>query len=339
MIDQAIKMMIIKGSLIVLFVVAVIVILKNLKTYSYEKKFASYSLLSDKDAEVTLYEYIHDLIFKLIYAISGIIGVSQVIKKHSTKYDNDVKIDSHIRDGLDYISIKVLVGITASILVMSSFLFRYLNFDIMKVLIAFVIGYLLPNIFITISRNKRKKKIQDDLLKAVMIMNNSFKSGRNIMQAINTVEEELDGPIADEFKKIALDISYGLSIDTVFNRFYNRVGLEDAKYIASSLTLLNKTGGNIIKVFSMIEKSFYDRKKLQNELRSLTASSIFVFRVLVALPIFFAIVISILNKDYFKPLFSSMFGIFIFIIIVSIYVLYILVIKKVLEVRTWKESS
>ena len=80
-------------------------------------------------------------------------------------------------------------------------------------------------------RSRRKKKIQDDLLKAVVIMNNSFKSGRNIMQAINTVEEELDGPIADEFKKISLDISYGLSIDTVFNRFYNRVGLEDAKYI------------------------------------------------------------------------------------------------------------
>ena len=85
------------------------------------------------------------------------------------------------------------------------------------------------------------------------------------MQAIETVKNELEGPIALEFQKISLDISYGLSLDTVFNRFYNRVQVEDAKYIASSLTLLNKTGGNIVKVFSMIEKSFFDKKKLGNK--------------------------------------------------------------------------
>ena len=334
MIDHAIRMAIVQVLVVISALIMVYVIFKNLKSYSYEKKFASYSLLSDKDEEVTLYEHIHNLIFGLIYSISKVISKSIIIKKHSTKYDNDAKVDSRIRDGLDYISIKILTGLSASILVMTSFLFRYLKFDVFKVLLAFVVGYLIPNIFILSSRSKRKKKVQDDLLKAVMIMNNSFKSGRNIMQAINTVVEELDGPIADEFKKISLDISYGLSIDTVFNRFYNRVGLEDAKYIASSLTLLNKTGGNIIKVFSMIEQSFYEKKKLQNELKSLTASSVFVFRVLVLLPIIFVTLITILNKDYFKPLFSSIFGVFIFMIILALYVLYILVIKKVLEVRT-----
>ena len=334
MINQAIRMIVIQVAVVVFFLIILYVIFKNLKTYNYEKKFASYSLLSDKDAEVTLIEYIHDIVFKLVYKISNILKISKAITKHSKKYDDDVKLDSHIRNGLDYISIKILIGLSCSILVIISFILRYLEFDLFKVLLAFIVGYLLPNIFISITRSKKKKKVGDDLLKAVMIMNNSFKSGRNIMQAINTVVEELDGPISDEFKKISLDISYGLSIDTVFNRFYNRVGLEDAKYIASSLTLLNKTGGNIIKVFSMIEKSFFDKKKLINELRSLTASSVFVFRVLVFLPIFFTIVITVLNKDYFKPLFSSMFGIFILLIIISIYALYILVIKKVLEVRT-----
>ena len=164
-------------------------------------------------------------------------------------------------------------------------------------------------------------------------MNNSFKSGRNIMQAIETVKMELDGPIADEFKKISLDISYGLSLDTVFNRFYNRIQTEDAKYIASSLTLLNKTGGNIVKVFSMIEQSFFDKKKLRSELDSLTSSSVFVFRLLVAMPIVFVLLINVLNKDYFKPLFSSAFGIFVLLAILSLYILYIVVIRKVLKVE------
>ena len=166
-------------------------------------------------------------------------------------------------------------------------------------------------------------------------MNNSFKSGRNIMQAIETVKDELSGPIAEEFKKISLDISYGLSLDVVFNRFYNRVKIEDAKYIASSLTLLNKTGGNIVKVFSMIEQSFFEKKKLNDELDSLTASSRFMFKTLVALPIVFVVLISILNKDYFKPLITSALGFAILFIIVLIYIAYIIVIKKVLKVNAW----
>ena len=80
-------------------------------------------------------------------------------------------------------------------------------------------------------------------------MNNSFKAGSNVTKAVETVIDELDGPIKDEFRKIYIDINYGLSLDVVFNRFYERVKLEDAQYLTSSLSLLNKTGGNIVKVF------------------------------------------------------------------------------------------
>ena len=153
------------------------------------------------------------------------------------------------------------------------------------------------------------------------------------MQAIATVKKELDGPIADEFKKIHLDITYGLSLEVVFNRFYERVKLEEAKYIASALTLLNKTGGNIVRVFSSIEKSIFDKKKLNNELQSLTATSIFVFRILVALPFVFSLIIFILNPTYFTPLFTTGLGILLFLLILLLFILFVLTIKKVLKVK------
>ena len=76
-----------------------------------------------------------------------------------------------------------------------------------------------------------------------------------------------------------MDIDYGLSLEVVFDRFYNRVKLEDIKYITSSLSLINKTGGNIVRVFGSIEKNFYDKKKIKDEMNSLTSSSIFIWRL------------------------------------------------------------
>ncbi len=44
-----------------------------------------------------------------------------------------------------------------------------------------------------------------------------------------------------------LELSFGLSVDVVFGRFAKRVELEEVSYLTASLSILNKTGGNIIK--------------------------------------------------------------------------------------------
>ena len=78
-------------------------------------------------------------------------------------------------------------------------------------------------------------------------MNNSFKSGRSITQSIDTVAEELEGPMGEEFHIMSLELLYGLEIDVVFERFAKRIDMEEASYLTASLTILNKTGGDIIK--------------------------------------------------------------------------------------------
>ena len=334
MLGEAAKVILIQFIIIAIFLIMIYILIKNLKSYEYEKKFSEFSLLSNKDADISFFDRMYTYFWQFVYKISKILRHSKVIEKHSKKFEKDIKLDTkNITNTLDYISIKIIVGVLFVMAFIVTTFLQYIKFDFMKLMIIFLVGYLVPNIVISYKKKIKKKKIEEDLLKAIIIMNNSFKSGRNIMQAIETVKTELDGPIADEFKKISLDISYGLSLDTVFNRFYNRLKTEDAKYIASSLTLLNKTGGNIVKVFSMIEQSFFDKKKLQNELESLTASSVFVFRVLIALPVVFTLLINVLNRDYFKPLFSSPVGLVVLFIIISLYILYIIIIRKALKVE------
>ena len=164
-------------------------------------------------------------------------------------------------------------------------------------------------------------------------MNNAFKSGRSIIQAIDLVSSELDGPISKEFKKIGMELSFGLDIELAFNRFADRIKLNEAVYLTSSLSVLNKTGGNIIKVFDSIEKTLYSRKKLQVELKSLTASSRLIMYVLMAVPIAFAAFMSIINKNYFAPMFNSPLGIAMLFIMIILYITYIIVVKRAMRVR------
>ena len=180
-----------------------------------------------------------------------------------------------------------------------------------------------------------EKDMENDLLKAIIIMNNAFKSGRSIMQAIELVGNELNTPIGKEFKKMFIDLTYGLELETVFDRFYKRVNVEEIKYMTSTLVIINKTGGNIVKIFSSIEQEFYERRRLKQELESQTSLSKLIFIILIIMPIVVFLSIFILNKDYFNIFLTNNIGKILLLIILSLYLLYIIIIRKITNMKVW----
>ena len=135
--------------------------------------------------------------------------------------------------------------------------------SIYELIINYFIGYYLLDIYLFFDYKRQIRLIENELLRAIIIMNNAFKAGKSTLQAVEIASLELPEPICDEFKKMYLDMKYGLSVDTVFERFAKRVNLEEAVYLSSSLTILNKTGGNIVEVFSSIERTLFDKKKIK----------------------------------------------------------------------------
>ena len=164
-------------------------------------------------------------------------------------------------------------------------------------------------------------------------MNNAFKSGYSITQALNFVSKDLTGPISDEFKKISNDLNYGLELKDVFDRFYKRVKLDDIKYITSSLSLLNLTGGNLVGVFNNIEKSFTNKKRINDELNAMTSSSKLVFYILLVMPIVIISILLLLSPTYFSPMVKNPLGILLCFIALILYIIYVVIIRKILKVE------
>lgn len=311
-----------------------IVIVSELHSAKLLKRFEDFTLKYTNEHEISFFDTFAMYLKRQIKKLAKTLKKSKVCSDYAKRFEKYIEYEEkNQKESIDYVAIKLLVGFVFLFLNLFTMLLKLNKLNPITCLITFLLGFFIPDILLSIQFKKKRKEIENDLLKAIIIMNNSFKSGKNIMQAISTVKNELEGPIADEFKKIYLDITYGLSLEVVFERFYDRVKLSDAKYIASSLTLLNKTGGNIVHVFATIEKSFFNKKRMQDELNSLTASSQFVFRVLTILPILFTLVILLLNPTYFLPLFQSALGLFLSILILCLYIFYIITIKKVMKVK------
>ncbi|MDD3241504.1 MAG: type II secretion system F family protein [Bacilli bacterium] len=206
------------------------------------------------------------------------------------------------------------------------------NSNLLYLIVFLIIGYKYLDIYNYFHIKKVNKEIAISLEQAIAILNNAFKSGKNITEAVLDVCNQLDGHIKEEFNKIYKDISFGLGIEEAFIRFSKRINIKEVKYISTSICILNKTGGNYANIFNIIEENYMNNMKIESEKKALIASSIFLSRLLILMPILIIVLISLINYSYFSILFTNIIGLFIIFIILLLYILYIFIINKIMKV-------
>lgn len=322
--------------LILIFIIVVVWFLSEIKVNKLNNRLNKYSISKTHNRH-SLFDIIVNVFNTFRKTVSKIFYKSSYLKGYSKKYEKyiDKKKKNSIQDPMDYVSIKFCFSLLFLLLLLVSTVIQNGRITFDKIIIGFTLGFFSFDIFLLGKKKIVEVEIKNDLLKAITIMNNCFKSGRSILQTIEIVSHELDGPLKKEFVHMYEDLSYGLELEVVFRRFNERVNLKEIKYITTSLTILNKTGGNIVDVFSSIEKTVFSNKKLDDELRNLSASSKALYRLLCIIPFVFTIVIYVLDPTYFMPLFTSTLGIIIMILIIVIYVLYVILIKRIIKIKEY----
>lgn len=318
---------------VVLFCI-VIFILRWFSTNRKVKRIGYYSLEPLRDNSLSITDKIIDKYINFVKRMRKYISKSEFLKKSSKKYEKYIKYTYKDKiKAIDFITNKIIISFVFIILTVISQVFTLRILGVFDYVINFLLGYFLLDIYLYFNQKKQNKLISNELLRAIIIMNNAFKSGKSILQAIEIASEELPEPIKDEFKKMYLDMKYGLSVDTVFDRFAKRVDLEEAVYVSSSLKILNNTGGNIVDVFSSIERTLFDKKKLNEELKNISSSPNMIVRILLFVPIVFVLIIYILDPTYFNPLFNSTLGYIIIGIIAIMFIIYAILLKRILKIE------
>ncbi len=292
-----------------------------------EKRIRRYSVMSSQD-DISFMDRLEQRYRKFLSKFSS----NDNIKRRSLGYKKYITLGEQ-ENPVFFLLHKLVLGFCFTILVIISSLLSGNFVSFFGIIISFVVGYYLYDVYLYFSSRAKKRKIKNDMLRAVILMNNSFKAGKSILQSVYIASEKLPKPIGLEFRRIYQDMSYGLSADVAFSRFSKRVNLEEANYVASSLIILNKTGGNIVSVFNTIEKTLFDRKKLENDLKTSAAASNFVVKFLMIIPFVFAFIIYIVSPTYFEPLFSSPLGYFVLFLMFLMFVIFIYLLNKIMKVK------
>ena len=316
----------------VLFII-IIFLLRNIIANRKASRIQYYSLKPIKNEEISFSERIVNSYLSFVKKFRKLIKKSNYFVMRSKKYEKYIKYKDRDRiQNVDFITNKFIISIIFILFTIVSQIFTTKSFSLFGYIINYFIGYYLLDFLLFLNYKRKTRNIENDLLRAIIIMNNCFKAGKSTLQALKVASDELPYPLGDEFKKMYLDMKYGLSVDAVFDRFAKRLDLDEAIYLSSSLTILNKTGGNIVEVFSSIERTLFDKKKLKEEMKNISAAPKIVVIILSIIPIIFVFIVYLLNPMYFNPLFNSVLGYIIISIIIIMFIIYLILLLKTLKV-------
>jgi Flp pilus assembly protein TadB len=318
--------------IVIIIVVIIDLILKLNKAIKVERRLARYSIDSIDSDDNSLGDLIKIKYNRFIRRTRKKFKNNNIFNNKAEKYNKYIMTGDKT-EVIDFIITKLILGICFVFLVTISGIIQGKLIDFLEMIISFIIGYYIYDIYLIIYNKRRTKKIKNDMLRSVIIMNNAFKVGKSTLQAVEIASNSLPKPISIEFKKIYQDLSFGISSDIAFSRFSRRVNLEEARYISSSLTILNKTGGNIVAVFSSIERTLFEKKKLEEDLKNSTSASNLIVKVLMIIPLIFTLIIYVLSPNYFDPLFSSTLGYMLLVIIAIMFIIYIYLLNKIMKVK------
>lgn len=286
------------------------------------KRLTDFSLRGSKESSEK------SIIFRIIYSFSDFLKSLVIFNQYGKTYDKYIYEESRLRKGIDYISIKILLGI--------SFVFSYLfisflyrdSISSLLILLVFIIGFLLPDFYCLFIRRKKVKILNKNMLSAIIIMNNSFKANSSTEKAINDVISRTDGLLSIEFKKVLNDLKIGMNVSEAFLRMYRRVRISSILYISRVLSLVNKCGISIVEAFDLIESKLINEEKFNNQINVLNSTNKISLLIFSILPVIFILCIIFYNKEYIM-LFTTYLGTFVLAIILILYVFYLMLLRMI----------
>ena len=326
------KIIIILIQIILVFVIIGVItfFIRLNDTIRLEKRISKYSIKGKKTKfDKSYYDIVFDEYKRIVKKQRK--KINKLFPNLVRRYDKYV-IDGEIR-AVDYVTHKLVISFLFVILTIVAMVIQGSFVTSFQFIGSILLGFYILDIILFISSKFKKKKVENDMLRAIMIMNSAFKSGKSTIQAVEIASQKLSKPISLEFKRMHQEMKYGLSVDVVFDRFAKRMKLEEAEYLSSSLTILNRTGGNIVAVFNSIEKTLFDKKKLNEELKNSTAVSNLLVKILLFVPIFIVLVIYILNPNYFDPFFESTVGYVLLFVVLLLFIIYAYLLQKIVKVE------
>jgi tight adherence protein B len=139
-------------------------------------------------------------------------------------------------------------------------------------------------------------------------MSGALRAGQALASTVEIVAEEADDPLGSEFRRTAVEQSFGLPFRDAMLSLRSRVPVADLQFLVTAILVQKETGGNLAQILDKTSHMIRERVRVAGEMRVRTAQGRVTGWVLCLLPFVMFIGINLLHPGYGRVLFEDPLG-------------------------------
>jgi len=189
-----------------------------------------------------------------------------------------------------------------------------------------------PTKIVSVMREKRRQKFNIQLVEALGSMSNALRAGFSINQAFETVVQNGEKPISQEFGVMLQQMRVGLNFYDALQSLDKRVGSDDLTLVVTAVDIARRTGGNLTEIFDKIGLTIRERMRIERRVMTLTSQGRLQGLIVACMPGVLGVAMTLLKPGLMIPFFKSVNG----MVSVGVTVLLIavgwLIIRKIIRI-------
>ncbi len=199
-------------------------------------------------------------------------------------------------------------------------------------ILAFLIGYKLPDFYVNSRKAKRAAALNRQLPESLIIIANGLRAGYSFPQAMDVVGREMEPPIAEEFSRVIRDNRLGKTMEEALRELAERTANEDLDMIVTALLIQRQVGGNLAEILDKIENTIRERVRIKGEIKTLTSQQRMSAVIIVLLPFAVTGIIYLMNPEYMLTLFQEPLGLVMVGVAFVSQLLGVIMIRKIVNI-------
>ena len=190
------------------------------------------------------------------------------------------------------------VGVIAALIGMSA----------LVILAALCLGGAIPYLVVSFRVKRRARAFEDQLPEILTTIAATLKAGHSFKQGMQAVVDEAHPPASDELQRVLAETGLGRPMDDALAEMAERTGSENFAFAITAVTIQRQVGGSLAGLFDMVADTVRQRQQFARKIRGLTAMGRMSAYVLIGLPFFIALAITVTNPGYMNPLYHTSAG-------------------------------
>lgn len=169
---------------------------------------------------------------------------------------------------------------------------------ILALAFALIASFGFPHIWLGSRIRKRRKRFVALFPEAVDLMVRGLKSGVPVSQTIISVGDEIQEPVATEFRRVSDSAALGVSLIDALWEAAKRIDTAEFRFFVVALTIQRETGGNLGETLENLSDILRRRLQMQLKVKAMSSEARSSAMIIAALPFAMFGILMALNPAY-----------------------------------------